>query len=163
TTGGNLAVSPAATAVGIGSTTRLVATGGGFQLNWTSSDTSVATIDNRGILKAHSAGVTNISVTDELNNTGTTTVEVREISIDASVLTIGAGDTLQLAANGGQAPYQWTVSNSTLASIDSNGLLSTTLGATGGILVTATDKDGVEKGVIVTINNSTALRSPQSF
>lgn len=161
-TGGPLVISPSNSAISIGASTRLKATGGGLTLTWASSDPTVATIDNRGVVKALAAGLTVISVTDENGNRGETNLEVRELSITASVFTIGAGDTLQMSATGGTAPYTWSVNNASLANIDQNGLLSSNTGSTGGLLVTATDTDNIEKSVIVTINNSTTLRAPQA-
>ncbi len=160
--GGELVITPNMAPLAVGASTRLKATGGGLQLTWTSSDPAVASIDSRGVVKAIAPGTATISVKDEKGNSGQANIDVRGITITASVLTIGAGDTLQLTASGGKAPYDWSVSNPSLASIDANGLLTTTLGATGGILVTATDVDGVSKSIIVTINNSTALRAPMA-
>lgn len=161
-TGSNLVVTPNNSAVSIGTTTRLKATGGGLQISWTSSSPAIASIDDRGIVKALAPGVTTISATDENGNRGTSTFEVRELTIAASVKTIGAGDTLQLSVEGGAAPYVWSVDKPNIASINSSGLLTTNAGTTGGILVTATDTDDISKSIIVTINNSTALRAPRS-
>lgn len=159
---GNLLLTPDTNIFGIHSRTVIKATGGGRQITWSSTNPAVASIDNRGVVTANAVGIAEIQAVDEAGRTGTASFEVRTISITGSVLTIGAGDTLQLTADGGAAPYQWSVSNSSLASIDSNGLLTSKAGAFGGILVTATDTDGISKSIIITINDATSFRAPRS-
>jgi len=164
TPSGNLNISPADSVVNIGARARLKATGGGATFTWTSAAPAIASIDSRGIVTATAEGITQITATDENGISGTTNIEVRAISIVAAVLTIGAGDTLQLSAEGGLAPYQWQVSNTNVATISSSGLLSTNAnGSVGGILVSVEDADSISKSVIVTVNNSTILRAPRAF
>ena len=161
---GTLNVSPTDSVIDVGARTRLKATGGGATISWTSSAPAVASIDTRGIVTAAAEGVTQITAIDENGISGTTSIEIRTINITAAVLTIGAGDTLQLTAEGGLAPYQWKVSNSSVATISNSGLLTSNAnGSVGGILVSVTDADNISKSVIVTVNNSTILRSPRAF
>jgi len=161
---GNLTVTPADSVISIQSRARLIATGGGSQFTWSSANPAIVSVDSRGIVTGVAEGFSTITVTDENGITGQTNVEVRALSIVAAVLTIGVGDTLQLTATGGQPDYQWSVSNTTAATIDSNGLLTTNANSSvGGILVSATDADNISKSIIVTINNSTILRSPRAF
>jgi uncharacterized protein YjdB len=51
------------------------------------------------------------------------------------------GDSVQFSANGGATPYSWSVSNTTVASIDANGMLTAL--SQGTLQVTATDADGI--------------------
>ena len=53
---------------------------------------------------------------------------------------VNVGGSLQFTASGGFAPYTWSVDNSAVASIDSNGLLTAI--AAGTVTVTATDANG---------------------
>jgi len=161
-TTGSLTVSPNNNIVSIGSRVRLRATGGSVDITWSTSNPGVASIDSRGIVLANKEGTVNIVAIDSQGNEGTATLEVRALAVTASNFTIGAGDTLQFAVNGGTAPYQWSVSNSSLANISANGLLTSSTGTVGGLLVTATDADNISKSVIITINNSTLTREPRA-
>ncbi len=155
-----LVVTPEQSVIGTGMRVRLRVTGNSTPLAWSSSDPNVARVDARGIVDGLTAGSVEISVSDELGNSEIATVEVRNMTMTASVFTIGAGDTLQLDVIGGVAPYDWSVNNNVLARIDKTGLLSTTIGVVGGVLVTVTDRLGISKNHIITINNATKLREP---
>ena len=163
TAAGSLVLTPGVNIYGLNSKAAIKAIGGGTKITWSSSDPSVATVDSKGIAVAKSAGIAEIRASDETGKVGATTFEVRIISITGSIFTIGAGDSLQLSADGGVGPYTWSTSNTSLASIDSNGLLTSKPSAFGGILVTATDADNIEKSIIVTINDATSLRAPRSL
>ena len=162
---GNLNISPADSVVNVGARARLKATGGGASFTWTSSAPAIASVDGRGIVTAVAEGITQITAVDENGISGTTTFEVRAINIIAAILTIGQGDTLQLTVEGGKPPYQWNVSNTSIATVDSSGLLSAnTTGFTGGIIVTVTDIDNIGKNSsVITINNPAILRAPRAF
>jgi hypothetical protein len=68
------------------------------------------------------------------------TINFSNISVSPSYATLIAGETLQFTASGGVAPHIWSTSNSIVASIDENGLL--TANRSGVIQVIATDQVG---------------------
>jgi len=164
TPSGNLNITPADSVINVGTRARLKATGGGASFTWISSDPNIASIDDRGIVNAVTKGIVQITVVDENSVSGTTNVEVRSINITAAILTIGAGDSLQLTVEGGKPPYQWKVSNTSIATIDDTGLLtSNTNASAGGILISVTDVDGISKSIVITINNFATSRTPRTF
>ena len=157
TLSGNLNITPADAVLDVGVRTRLKATGGGGSFTWTSSDSNIVSIDDRGIVNAITKGIAQISVVDENGLSGTTNIEVRSINISASVFTIGAGDELQLTAEGGKQPYQWKVSNTGIATVDDTGLVTSNVNSSagGGVLISVADVDGISKSIVITINNVT--------
>ncbi len=68
------------------------------------------------------------------------TINFSTISVSPNTYTLVAGETHQFTATGGIAPYIWTTSDNTIATIDATGLL--TAHHSGLIQVTATDDVG---------------------
>ena len=68
------------------------------------------------------------------------TINLANLNVSPSSGNLIAGDTLQFAAAGGTSPYSWTTSDSTVASINTGGLLTALKG--GSILVHAVDVYG---------------------
>jgi uncharacterized protein YjdB len=137
----DIAITPGTALLATGDTQQFVATGGIAPYSWSTGNLAVATIDANGLLTGVGAGTTNVTVTDSSGvfiSTGDITV--REVNIAPLTATVIIGDTLSFSANGGAAPYSWSVSDSNVASIDANGLLTAI--AVGSVTVSATDADG---------------------
>jgi hypothetical protein len=117
-------------------------------------------------------GTTGLNFTDALFNEtmlaktvngSFTTINFSVINVIPTTGTLTAGETLQFTASGGIAPYSWTTSDNTLATINSSGLLTALRSGTA--QVTATDNVGATKttGNItiydtwVTIPNTSAM------
>ena len=140
------------------------------ELVWTSSDNSVAQVDNTGIVKALKAGTASIVVTSKATNsvyaicevkvnaasdsstggnsnpgsTGTTTA-VTSISLNTTKWYAKPGDTEQLTAtiipnNATNQTLNWSVDNSDVVSVDATGKM--TAKKEGIAIVTATSVDG---------------------
>ncbi|MEK6748832.1 MAG: S8 family serine peptidase [Pseudomonadota bacterium] len=129
----------------VGDIATLSASGGAPPYTWASSDSTVLAITSAGQVTAVTAGTATVSVVDSGGRQLTISAVVsplppRNIQVAAAANIINVGQTVQLSAVGGVAPYVWLVSNPVIASINVNGLL-TALGV-GGIVVSATDKDG---------------------
>ncbi len=134
-------VSPADVTLAAGTTQQFTASGGTAPYTWQVADPAVASIDATGLLTALAAGSTTITATDANGVTGTAQVTVTTVVVSPDTATIRVGDTLQFTATGGTAPYVWTVSDPSLASIDvSTGLLTAI--ALGTVQVTVTDANG---------------------
>lgn len=137
-----LALSPSSGIVIVGETLQFQASGGTTPYRWRVSDSNLADIDGSGLLAAKQAGRVIVTLTDAQNN------EVSSEAIElAGILTVtprsaslAPGGTLQFAVSGGLGPYQWSSSDTSVASIDNQGLL--TAAAAGRVRVGVSDRSG---------------------
>lgn len=125
---------------------------------WTSNRTSVATVSSSGVVTGKAAGTAVITVrtndggkTSTCNVTVTSNPEpggeinVSQISISPSSATLAVGGTRQFSvtitpANATNQEVSWSSSNSSVASVNSDGLV--TAKAEGQATITVTSKDG---------------------
>jgi uncharacterized protein YjdB len=134
---------------------------------WTSSDTSVATVNSYGLIKAISSGTAVINaktisgkstfvvvtVNDQYNNNNNPT----SVDITSSVPTLNIGETYQLSVS--VKPYSssnrnvtWSSSNTSIVQIDSNGYLVAV--GSGTAVIVARTINGLEDSIVVTVNGS---------
>jgi uncharacterized protein YjdB len=120
-------------------------------LQWSSSDTSVATVDETGKVSAVSQGsaIITATATDGSNVTASCSIKVVKlvatIQLDITEATLNEGDALQL--NAVVAPVaadnkalQWSSSNPSVATVDKNGLI--TAHQKGSAIITIESTDG---------------------
>lgn len=132
-------------------------------LNWSSSKLEVATIDQNGLLRGLSEGVTNIVVTsNDLQDEQLFIIwQVERIELDADRNSVLVGDSIQFDAKYFNendvlvtTQFNWTSSNASVASIDSNGkLLSIQEGQT---TVTASVNGLESNNIIVAVIQDTS-------
>ncbi len=146
----NIAISPNTAILAVTNTQQFTATGGTEPYTWSSANLAIATISTTGLLTAVSAGTTQITVTDAAGSRITSgDISVLDIIVTPQTATVLINASLQFNATGGTAPYSWTVSDNTVATIDvSTGLLTGIIA--GSVIVTATDADGIagDSGVV---------------
>ncbi len=153
----SIAVSPATATLDEGSELQFTATGTysdgstadiTLQSAWNSADTSLLTVDAKGMATAIAEGSTTLSATLD-NVTGSASVAInhpkpQSVVIDPASVQLPIGDTQQLTAtvnyNDGTSKdvtssATWTVGNSAVASVSTSGLL--TASASGSTTVTA--------------------------
>ncbi len=123
-------------------------------LTWTSSNTSVATVDANGFITSKAAGSTTIraNTTDGSNLSASCQVTVVKqyvtaITLNESSLVMHIGDTFQLAAdvqpeNASNPTLSWSTGNSSVARVDNNGLVTAIAGGTTYVRASATDGSG---------------------
>ena len=138
-------------------------------VTWSSSDTSVATVDSSGVVTAVGAGNTTITVTTDdghFTDTCAVTVEQRVtgVSLDITSATLilddadTTNDTVQLTEtvspdSADNKDVSWSSADETVATVDTNGLV-TAVGA-GNTDITVTTDDGSFKAVCaVTVEQS---------
>jgi PGF-pre-PGF domain-containing protein len=137
----------------------------GIEVNWTSSDETVGTIDADGLFTAVAEGTATITATTE-NVTGEATVTVSteapiepittEITIDPLTATVAVNETSQFTAtvldpDGNTmtgVEINWTTSNETIGTIDETGLFTA---ATAGITTVTATAGNESASAIVTV------------
>lgn len=129
---------------------------------WTSSDESVVTVNENGLIRGLKEGTANITVSAEgYEATSTVTVTKAEypvtgISLSADTLTLTKGDTEQLTATVEPAQAKqnvtWATSDVNVAAVDENGMV--TAAGAGTAVITATAVNGMTAECTVTVIDS---------
>ena len=125
-------------------------------ITFTSSDTSVVTVDKNGVVTAVGPGTATITITSKdgkVTATITVTVEAKTvavtgISLDKTSITIGVGETQAIVANiepsnATNKKVNWTSNDSSIASVDDEG--NVTGKGVGSATIIATTADGGKK------------------
>ena len=133
------------------------------ELMWTSSDESVATVSQSGLVSAVAAGhavitATTTDGTDLSASCNVTVLPVQAESIQLNVTTAGLneGSTLQLTATVlpeecGNKTVMWASNNPSVATVDSNGLVTTHSVGTATITAITTDGSNLSTTCTVTL------------
>ncbi|MDE2764593.1 MAG: Ig-like domain-containing protein [Gemmatimonadota bacterium] len=139
----------------------------GVSVTWSVSDTTVATVDRDGLVTARGNGTAAVSASTR-TVTGTARVEVDQVPVVMEVLSardlLATGDSIQVTAEafdaGGSriedAAFMWTSSDTTVATVDSDGWVHAL--EEGSIRITATLKGlSASAGLTVAGPDKTAL------
>jgi uncharacterized protein YjdB len=123
-------------------------------LTWSSDDETVAEVDAHGVVTAVSAGTAIITVTTvDGGHTATTTVTVNAITVSVTGVTLTetdlelvAGNTETLIATSAPADatnknVMWSSDNETVATVNTNGVVTAVSAGTATITVTTVDGD----------------------
>ena len=151
-----ITISPTTAAIAVGEETQLTANVAPDNasiktVTWSSSDTSVATVDANG--KVTSLGEGSATITATTDDGGFTAdcevtvnvVAVTGISLDKDIATIEIGKSTQLTAtispeNATNKNVTWSSSNTSVATVDEDGLVTAV--AEGSATITVTTEDG---------------------
>lgn len=140
-------------------------------LTWTSSNAEVATVDESGVVTAVSAGGSVITVKandgSEVQATCQITVEkaivlVNEIVLNVTEKTLNVGDSLQLTATVSPADasdptFSWSTSDSLVAIVGADGLVTALTPGEVVITATANDASGISASCTLTILNGEGI------
>lgn len=140
-------------------------------LTWTSSNAEVATVDESGVVTAVSAGESVITVKandgSEVQATCQITVEkaivlVNEIVLNVTEKTLNVGDSLQLTATVSPADasdptFSWSTSDSLVAIVGADGLVTALTPGEVVITATANDASGISASCTLTILNGEGI------
>ena len=151
----------------VGETATLTATTtGSGTLSWASSNTSVATVNSNGKVTAKAAGSATITVTYG-GKSAKCTVTVNKVETPAEVklslnktsmtLDIGGTSTITATYSGASGKPSWSSSNTSVATVDSNGKV--TAKAAGSAVITAT-YGGKNAQCVVTVNKPATPTEP---
>lgn len=141
----------------VGETTQLTATvspssATNKSVSWTSDDTSVATVSSTGLVTAKSAGTATITckAKDGSGKQATCNISVKEnvkptsIMLSASKASLTEGEALQLKATVSPSDavdktVTWMSDNTTVATVDNNGLVTAKSAGTANIIATTSN------------------------
>jgi len=146
----NFSISATQSILAVDETLSIVPAGNVGALSWSSSDSSIISVDTNGLVTAIKPGTASIVALDSTGVTGNLILEVRQVTLSAPSSNILAdGSTTQLTASGGAAPYVWSIDNTDIASINTNGLITGNL--PGSATVTVVDANNFSAITVITI------------
>ena len=135
-------------------------------VTWESSDTNIATVDTNGVVTAVAPGTATITVTTVdggYKDTCPVTVTAAPVPVtgvslnkDSTSLTVGGTETLTATVKPEDATNKavtWTSSNSTVATVDQNGVVTALARGTAVITATAADGRGASASCTVTVSS----------
>lgn len=141
----------------------------GRSLVWTSSDTSVATVDATGYIEAKSAGTTLITAACENGVSGSFTLIVREYPVSSVKIakksvsvTVGASGVIRvqvLPQNATNKKILWKSSNPGVVSVDENGRITAISAGTAVITATSEDNARATASCTVRVNPNSYKRA----
>ena len=135
------------------------------QLNWTSDNPNIATVDQNGTVTAKAPGTTKITATatDGSDKSATCTVTVKRlvasVSLNQKTLTLTIGNSGQLTAtiepeDATNTKLNWTSSDTNVATVDTNGKVTAVAPGTTTITVTSTDGSDRSDSCMVTVQEA---------
>ena len=165
----NISLNKTTDNIQVGQTDTIVATTipSGVTVNWASSDSSIATVDQTGKVTAIKAGQATITATttdgSNLNATCTVTVTnpvLQEITLNkiSDSLIIGQTDNLVATTTPTGVSITWSSSDSNIATVDSSGKI--TAMSSGQATITVTTADGLTSTCVVNVANKTVPVEP---
>ena len=132
-------------------------------LEWSTDNAEVATVDTYGIVKAVGNGIATITVTTkDQGKTATCEVEVKQyvtgITLNKSSLALKPGEIFILEAtvspaNAYDKTLSWTSSNTSVATVDAGGVVSAVASGKTTITVAASDGSGKQVRCAVSVKN----------
>ena len=132
-------------------------------LSWTSSNSSVATVDGNGKVTAVGVGSANITASYGGSVSATCVVSVMGVSLNKTSLTMKPGTTETLVATSpAMDPVaSWTSSDTSVATVSSTGVVTAV--ADGTTTITVTTEAGYKATCTVTVRNKTHKTGTASF
>ena len=140
-----------------GNTTQLTGSGTAATNNtWTSSNPTIATISNTGLVTGVSEGTSTITYTNSNGCQVTSTITINGLPTITGTLSTCVGNTTQLTGSATAATTNaWVSSNAAVATVSATGLVSTV--SAGTAIITYTNSNGCQTTATVTVN---ALATP---
>ena len=155
-----ITITPSRLTIAAGAQQAFTASGGSSPYRWATTNTAVGRIDaTGGLFSALAEGTTRVVVTDALGNQATTgDLVVTQTRITPATATITVGQTRRFVATGGTPPYTFSVSDDTLARIDTTGVLRAD--SVGSVTVTVSDANNISAttGPVTLVGQTLTIR-----
>lgn len=150
----SVALNPSTASVGVGDTTRLSATilpanATNQKVVWSSSNTSVVSVDGTGLVRGISPGTATITVTtNESQKTASSTVTAANIAVSGVTVTpnaaVGVNNSVTLVAavqpaNATNKTLTWSTSDAGIVTVSQSGVLTGVSPGTATVIVTTQD------------------------
>ncbi len=132
-------------------------------VTWSSSNTSVATVDSNGNVKGVSAGTATITAKSNNNKVATSIVtvsnpivEVQNITLDVTSVVLNTPNSKKVNAtvtptNAANKTLTWSSSNTSVATVDSNGNIKAV--GQGSAIITVKSNNNISKTISVTVKS----------
>lgn len=138
-------------------------------VTWTSSDATVATVSDAGLVTALKPGVTTITATSAADNTKSaacavtvTAVAVTGVTLNKDTTSIVTGLTETLVAtiapaNATNKAVTWTTSNAAVATVSNTGVVTAVAAGNANVTVTTTDGSFTDVCAVTVVNSPIAV------
>ena len=162
-----ITVSPTSATINMGETKTFTATispstASNKTVNWTSSNTNVATVDSNGKVTPKANGTTTITATSAENSsikasaTVTVQTKVTGVTISPTSATINMGETKTFTATispstASNKNVNWTSSNTNVATVDSTGKVTPKANGTATITATSAENSSIKASATITV------------
>ena len=146
------------------------------EVSWKSSDDTIATVSEDGLVTAKKAGKTTITVTsaenEEIKKECTVTVQEKTEEIKVTDLTLSpiqksltVGETFQLSctvepSNASNQEVSWKSSDDTIATVSKDGLVTAKKAGKATITVTSAENEKIKKECTITVNAKAEVIEP---
>ena len=142
----------------VGKTIQLKLLGTSKKAKWVSGNTSIATVNSKGLVKAKKPGyvVIRATVGNKIAKAG---VLVNKPKLNKYVVTLNKGETFTLKLTGASVK-KWTSSNSKVASVSSNGIVKALAG--GNTTITCVNSSGYTRTCKIIVKDASVDNSNMS-
>ena len=128
---------------------------------WTSSNTTIATVDANGKVTALKAGTVTITATSAKENGKSAscvlTIKAIELSITEGITELKLGGTHQLGCDVNSGDVTWSSSDTTIATVDENGVVTAKKAGTVTITATSTIDASVKATVTIEVKSEVTI------
>lgn len=144
-------------------------------ITWSSANTNVATVDNKGNVTAVAEGTTTLTVTSNMNPSVKAIVTVTvtpppvivasSVSVDKTSVNLEVGGSAKVSAwvspdNTTNKGIHWSSENSSIATVDGNGNIVAKAAGTTRIVATAASNNNAKAYITVTVKEKPAPAQP---